>query len=954
MKIIKGKNILRNIVTIGIAVTLFSTTVVSGYAEEINTNVSEESNTKVQNTQEKQVENKDEENAEKVKENPQREELDFTANSQLKLESDKIEQYHRMHPELGRAISPVKSNLKDNGSVQSFSNGRTTFAVYYSPRTNTVTHININGGIANFWINSGWENSRLGYPVTPEEKISNNHWIQRFENGTISYRNGAFVTYNGNPIANYYLRNYVGIGHPVSNEKCGLKDGGCVQTFSDGVLTNAVYYSPVTKVATHVNLDSSLAKIWINSGWENSRLGYPIASEEKVDRNHSVQRFENGTLSVKGNGSAIAYNNRPITNYYLNHSELIGHPVSNEKCGLKDGGCVQTFAKYNNLYAVYSSKNGIYHLDLNHPITKYWINKGWENSSLGYPISDIVRTEIGFKQSFEKGTLLYEFGKVSERLSFEGVLKNYVRENAAHIGRAVNNVRCGLKDNGCVQTFSKNNQSIAVYVSSVTPPAYINLETPIAKEFIKSGWENGKYGYPVNIERTIISNKKMQEFEHLIAFYNGNDVIESPKSNPITKHYLRNSSRLIYPTNNIKCGLSNNGCVQTFMSNQNEKVAVYSYAGKIGEIKLDKPYTKVWAKQGWEESPLGYPTYESNNKQYFENGYIQDENTYITDKQAAFTRYYNANKGIYGSKIVSNLRCGLKNGGCVATLEKNNGTQTAIYITPKNGIVPIQIDGPVTKLWIKAGWENSKQGYPISTVYCDPVRCEQQFENGRIIAEKKAYPNNSSRMSGIDIASWQRTLKIKNVPEAQFIIVKATGGTGYVNPFHKTHADQVIQLGKKIGFYHFAHEIGYQGSPEAEARHFVNTVRPYLRYGPMLVLDNESDNRTDVAWNKKWLDEVYRLTGVKPVIYMSQSVVNEANWSSVAQSDYPLWVAYYPRNASTGVAIGSTPYFPIKWWEKAIMWQYTSNLRLPGYGSDLDGNVFYGDAGIWAYYALPR
>ena len=58
-------------------------------------------------------------------------------------------------------------------------------------------------------------------------------------------------------------------------------------------------------------------------------------------------------------------------------------------------------------------------------------------------------------------------------------------------------------------------------------------------------------------------------------------------------------------------------------------------------------------------------------------------------------------------------------------------------------------------------------------------------------------------------------------------------------------------------------------------------------------LDWEAENQWDVAWAKRWLDEVTKLTGVRPVIYMSESVVNSYDWSSVVDANYGLWVAKY-------------------------------------------------------------
>ena len=70
-------------------------------------------------------------------------------------------------------------------------------------------------------------------------------------------------------------------------------------------------------------------------------------------------------------------------------------------------------------------------------------------------------------------------------------------------------------------------------------------------------------------------------------------------------------------------------------------------------------------------------------------------------------------------------------------------------------------------------------------------------------------------MNGIDISSYQTGIDLSKVP-CDFVIIKATGGTGYVNPDCDRVFKQALALGKKIGVYHFANEKGIEGTPEQE------------------------------------------------------------------------------------------------------------------------------------------
>ena len=148
--------------------------------------------------------------------------------------------------------------------------------------------------------------------------------------------------------------------------------------------------------------------------------------------------------------------------------------------------------------------------------------------------------------------------------------------------------------------------------------------------------------------------------------------------------------------------------------------------------------------------------------------------------------------------------------------------------------------------------------------------------------------------------------------------------------------------------YHFARP-DLRNTAIAEADWFVRETKGYHKEA-MLILDWESGNLKDVNWAKQWLDRVYEKTGVKPVIYMSASVMSSYDWSSVANADYGLWVANYGSNNGTAQESVFDRY-PLKYWGFYALWQYTSVGRLSGYSGNLDLNYFSGDKEAWDKYA---
>ena len=204
-------------------------------------------------------------------------------------------------------------------------------------------------------------------------------------------------------------------------------------------------------------------------------------------------------------------------------------------------------------------------------------------------------------------------------------------------------------------------------------------------------------------------------------------------------------------------------------------------------------------------------------------------------------------------------------------------------------------------------------------------------------------------LNGIDISKWQSGINLSAI-KADFVIVKATEGIGYVDKSCDGFFQKALSLGKKLGFYHFARPTA-NNDPIREADFFYENCKGYFGKG-IPILDWEAENKHNVAWAKAWLDRVYQRSGVKPVIYMSESVVNAYDWSSVANGDYGLWVAKYRDNNPDYnydmANAGSSP--NVKWWKFYCMWQWTSSGRLDGYDGNLDCNIFYGDGSTWDAY----
>lgn len=205
-------------------------------------------------------------------------------------------------------------------------------------------------------------------------------------------------------------------------------------------------------------------------------------------------------------------------------------------------------------------------------------------------------------------------------------------------------------------------------------------------------------------------------------------------------------------------------------------------------------------------------------------------------------------------------------------------------------------------------------------------------------------------MKGIDISHWQQGINLTSVT-CDFVIIKATQGTKYVDPCFQKFCAQAMSLGKKIGLYHYYGS----GETEAQAEHFLQTVRSYIGKA-VLVLDWEVDQNPDFkkgpALPKRFLDYVLAKTGVHPLIYMSKSVCREYNWTEVVKGNYGLWMAQYANKKPTGYqdkpwsdnrGLGAFKSYAIH--------QYTSNGHIDGYNGSLDLDIAYMTPTAWDKYA---
>lgn len=192
-------------------------------------------------------------------------------------------------------------------------------------------------------------------------------------------------------------------------------------------------------------------------------------------------------------------------------------------------------------------------------------------------------------------------------------------------------------------------------------------------------------------------------------------------------------------------------------------------------------------------------------------------------------------------------------------------------------------------------------------------------------------PAAPAHAHGIDISSHQGGLNIAAI-WADFVIVKVTEGTAYINPFWQQQAEATLAAGKRLGLYLFANDE----DPSEQARFFLDRAKGYAGRATFW-LDWEADAiGLGPGPALTILNQMAAETKSTPGIYLNGQGMESGDWSAVA-GRFPLWYAGGPNYASYGQAYSdpATPTVPY-WGGNVLIHQYTEDGYLPGYSSHLD------------------
>ena len=179
---------------------------------------------------------------------------------------------------------------------------------------------------------------------------------------------------------------------------------------------------------------------------------------------------------------------------------------------------------------------------------------------------------------------------------------------------------------------------------------------------------------------------------------------------------------------------------------------------------------------------------------------------------------------------------------------------------------------------------------------------------------------------GIDVSHHNSKMKdLRAINDLDFVIMKASEGKSYRDrslPVWLAHMDDDMLK----GFYHFC-RADNGNTPVEEADNFLGWIEYALDGSALIALDVEGAAlkvRNIDRWCYEWCKYVYEKTGIKPLIYTSESYCYL--FKKCAEFGCGLWCAKW----------GKTHPKKIKPFDFTAIWQYSSNSIFSGVRVDMD------------------
>ena len=187
--------------------------------------------------------------------------------------------------------------------------------------------------------------------------------------------------------------------------------------------------------------------------------------------------------------------------------------------------------------------------------------------------------------------------------------------------------------------------------------------------------------------------------------------------------------------------------------------------------------------------------------------------------------------------------------------------------------------------------------------------------------------------NGIDVSTWQGNIDWKKVESSgiDFAMIRASYGTSSVDNQFYNNMQNISGTNINAGTYHYCYALSVDEA-EAEAKNFINTIRPYsFSYPVALDIEDSSimslgkSTITDIATR---FCNVVQDAGYYVMIYSNLNWFS--NYLALSQlSQFDIWLAQWAENHTFSGDLG--------------MWQYSATGSVNGISGNVDLNISYND-----------
>jgi uncharacterized protein with LGFP repeats len=493
-------------------------------------------------------------------------------------------------------------------------------SIYWTPSTGARL---VDKASYDAWAKTGWENGPLGYPVTDLATTPNGRArYVHFQRGSVYSSAATGARALSGPVLDAWSaggwENGL-LGLPVSDAGKTPDKLATYQHFEGG----SVYSTTAT--GTRV-LPRAIRDGWAASGWETGPLGYPTSNATPTpDGRGTMATFQGGEVyaSPATGGHAVS---TPLRSAYLAAGAVagsLGLPVSGAG-RTPDGKATYQHFEGGSIYS--TTATGAHVVP---PATVgVWAASGFERGPLGYPTSGPTATSTttagtgaagattGTVQTFQGGAV-YTVGGVARVVSAPFQAAVTAAGGTARFGFPTTDLGRTPDGKATYQHFAGGS------VYSTAGGAFA-LPVAVRDSWATSGWERGPLGYPVTtVQATPAGTGEYVHFAGGSVYWSratGAHVVRGPVRDAWAAGGWERGV-LGFPTTDHTVTPDGKGAYTYFQGG-----AVY-WTQASGAHVLRGAVLDAWARTGWEQGPLGYPTSDTRSvtggtRTDFEHGYF--------------------------------------------------------------------------------------------------------------------------------------------------------------------------------------------------------------------------------------------------------------------------------------------------------------------------------------------